>query len=111
MAVNPKDADTRASLAVYLINLSDTNRALVEIQQARQEAPENVNLLFLSALVRESAGQREQALQDLEASLLKGYSLGEVQRHPDLTALRREPRFAALMAARAASKQQDTNQP
>jgi class 3 adenylate cyclase/tetratricopeptide (TPR) repeat protein/TolB-like protein len=110
LAVNPKDADTRASLAVYLINLSETNRALAEIRQARQEAPENVNLVFLSALVCESAGQRERALQDLEACLLKGYSLGEIQRHPDLIALRREPRFAALMAASTASKQTNTNQ-
>jgi eukaryotic-like serine/threonine-protein kinase len=96
LAVNPRNAELRASLALYTIGISDTQRALTEIAQARKLAPESWTVLFRAALVYEMAGRRDEALQALEGALKQGCPFAEVQRHPDLAELRRDPRYAAL---------------
>jgi eukaryotic-like serine/threonine-protein kinase len=97
--VNPSDGDARASLALYRARLSETREALVQMEQARRQAGADVNVLFKSGLVYELAGKRDLALRSLAAAVRSGYSLGEINRHPDLERLRRDPRFAALFPA------------
>lgn len=107
LAVNPLNAENRASLAVYYIGLAEKKRALTEIEKAFQLSPKNVNVLFMSSLVYELAGDRARALQALEEAFKGGYSIPEIRRHPDLAALRRDPLYTAFSSNLKAS---NTNQ-
>ena len=97
LSVNPKDARVRASLAGYLAVLGRKREALAQIEQARRLAPDNQNVLFRSALVYESAGQRDQALRALEAAIANGYSPAEIEGARDLAELRNDPRYRKLV--------------
>ncbi len=49
-------------------------------------------------LGREFAGDRSGAVEELMAAARGGHSSAEIQAHPDLAALRKDPRFAAVLA-------------
>jgi len=99
LSVNPRDAEVRAALALYCVGLSDRARASREIERARRQAPDNVNVLFRAALASEQIGRRAAALETLKAALERGYSLAEVQWHPDLASLRQDPRYRSVLAS------------
>jgi tetratricopeptide (TPR) repeat protein/class 3 adenylate cyclase len=96
LALNSRDADVRASAATYLQGVGDHTRALAEVTQARELAPDSVNYLFLAALVHEGAGRRADALRLLEEAARKGYAPIEIQRHPQLAKLRADPGFRPI---------------
>jgi tetratricopeptide (TPR) repeat protein/class 3 adenylate cyclase/TolB-like protein len=96
LALNPRDAELRATVATYLLGLGDFKRALTEVTQARELAPDSVNSLFLATLVHEAAGQRGQALRLLEEAARKGYAPIEIQRHPLLAKLRADPGYRPI---------------
>ncbi len=96
LTVNPRDAELRAAAATYLLGLGDFKRAVPEVLQARELAPDQVNFLFLAALVHEAAGQRAQALRFLEEAARKGYAPIEIQRHPQLAKLRADPGYKPI---------------
>jgi serine/threonine-protein kinase len=97
LSVNPKNARVRASLAGYLAMLGQKQEALEQIEQARRLEPDNQNVLFRSALVYESAGQRDRALRALGAVISNGYSLAEIEGARDLAELRNDPRYRELV--------------
>jgi serine/threonine-protein kinase len=94
------DADLHATLAGYCAKLPNVTKALAEIAQARRLAPMNPRVLFQSALVYEISGKREQAIGALELSLQAGYSIDEIRTEPELTALRKDPRYLRLDKAK-----------
>ena len=96
LARDPLDAETRAELAVYCLNLGDTNRAAAEIDQALRLGESDVNVLFLAALVRVRSGQPSRAIEHLEIAARGGYSSAEILQHPDFADLRKEPAFAKV---------------
>ena len=96
LALNPRDADLRASAATYLLGLDDYSRALSEVTMARELEPDSVTSLFLAALVHEAAGRRGDALRLLEEAARKGYAPIEIQRHPQLAKLRADPGFRPI---------------
>ena len=98
LVLNPRDAELRAAAATYLLGLGDFKRAVLEVTQARELAPDQVNFLFLAALVHEAAGQRPQALRLLEEAARKGYAPIEIQRHPQLAQLRADPGFRPIQS-------------
>jgi tetratricopeptide (TPR) repeat protein len=90
-ARSPADAEGRSLLANYYARLQDNEKALAALSEALRLGPNNVNVLFQAALVHEMVGQRDQALETLEAALRAGYSLKEVGsavRNPKTTAKR-----------------------
>jgi len=99
LAVNRRDAEVRAFLATYCLALSERERALREIGEAGRLAPRNKIVLFQSALVYDMSGRRERALEALRAAVQHGYSVAEVQWHPDLASLRQDPRYASVLAS------------
>jgi hypothetical protein len=58
------------------------------------------------ALVHELAGNRERALDFVDRALQAGYSAKEIANDPELTSLRADRRYHALVASRAAKPRQ-----
>lgn len=100
LAVNPNDP-ARANLAFYLIRLGNRKQALEEIERALKQSPKDQNILFWAALVYEFAGDRENALDALNASVAGGYPLALIRAVPDLRELRKDPRYLDLIEGRS----------
>lgn len=93
LQVNPKDPAARASLARYCAFSGNLPRALEEIDKARLLAPANLPIMISAVLVFERAGQRDQALSNLIRALKEGYARADIEKNPDLKALRADPQF------------------
>ncbi len=104
LEINPRETQLRAVLATYLANLSEHEAALREIATARAEDPDNHQIMFLSALVHESAGQHAEALAELKRPAKANYSPREIRSHPDLAGLHQTPEFAEILALLNANK-------
>jgi Flp pilus assembly protein TadD len=93
---NPTDANAHSFLASYYARLGDFPSALAAIQQALKLAPRNINVLFRAAMVYELAGQRDRAMEALQAAVKGGYSLAEIRQSEALRPLRGDPRYREL---------------
>jgi tetratricopeptide (TPR) repeat protein len=93
LQVNPKDPAAHASLARYCAFSGRITRALSEIEVARALAPTNLPIMVSAALVFEKAGQRESAHASLALALKGGYARADIDRNPDFTEVRADPRF------------------
>jgi tetratricopeptide (TPR) repeat protein len=92
---NPRDAAIRAFVAYFALRLGDRATAEREIVQALNVGGENRTVLRRAAICYEALGQRDRALavlQSAPADLLR-----ELNRQPDLVALRSDSRFIALL--------------
>ena len=97
---NPRDAYSRAFLALFAAHLGDRRRAEFEINQALGMGTENVKVLRAASRVYEALGDRNRTLITLRNA--PGYLLNELNRQPDLKDLQRDPRFANLVASKPA---------
>jgi serine/threonine-protein kinase len=97
LAVNPKDARVRASLAFYLARLGQKQEALASIEQARRLDPKDRNILFRSALIYELTGDRDRALSALATAIHSGYSIAEIEGANILADLRKDHRYRGLL--------------
>ncbi len=97
LEINPNDAILRSILACYYAKSGDHKSALAEIMQARNQAPNDIVVLYKCVLVHELASQREQALKSLEKALEEGMSTEELQNDPELVELRKDPLYQQLI--------------
>ncbi len=100
IAESPTNSELRSSLAAYLAKSgksADALRAVADIEALPRKTP---GALFKCALAEEISGNREKALSFLDAALKAGYATREVENEPELTALRADLRYAALVARR-----------
>jgi serine/threonine-protein kinase len=102
LAMNPNDAEHRASLAEYAAKLQDRNRAMEEIARARRLAPNNPSVLVKSARVYEILRLRDRAIAALQTALESGYSMEEVRHDPEFNKLREDSRFERITKAASA---------
>ena len=91
--VNPKDWETMASAALYEAHLDHRAEALRLVERSMKMAPSNNEIFFTAALIYEILGQRAAALQALRSAQDKGHSLADIERTPDLDALRKDNRY------------------
>jgi len=103
LQVNPKDPAARASLARYCAFSGNIPRGLEEIEKARLLAPANLPIMISAALVFERAGQRDQARANLLRALKEGYARADIEKNPDLKALRSDPLFPPAVPETAAA--------
>jgi tetratricopeptide (TPR) repeat protein/tRNA A-37 threonylcarbamoyl transferase component Bud32 len=103
VAADPKIAKNRATLAQILAETGRRNDALAEITATLKFAPDDMRVVFTSALVYELTGDRAAALAALEKAARGGHSPAEIRRHPDLARLRQDPRYVPIMAMASAS--------
>jgi Flp pilus assembly protein TadD len=95
-AINPKDAYSRSRLAYYYSKSEDRENALAEISNALELMPNNQYVLSISVQVYEILNQRDQAIQALKDYIEYGGSLKYLQTMPELSELRKDPRYKQL---------------
>lgn len=91
----PSDAYARSLLGYFAIRLGDSSAGRNEIEQALHFAPDNTPVLRNAALAYEALHRRNRVLEllrDAPAGLLQ-----ELDRHPDMTAVHRDPQFIQLL--------------
>lgn len=93
LTVNPHDTLARADLAWLYADQGDRTEALKEISTALKEGSKDGAVLFRSVLVHELAGDRDGALSAYDSLGKTGSYLTEVNRRPELKALRTDSRF------------------
>jgi len=98
LALTPRDADRRTSLALALAWSGRHDLARVHADEAIAIEPEGAYVLRQVALVRLAAGETGRALDLLERAVRRGFPAAELARDPELSRLRSEPRFARLLA-------------
>lgn len=94
LAQGPEDEEARTSLALYLVKLGERERAMEETGRVRSKLP---GILFKVAQVRELGGDRAGALAAIEEALKAGHPRREVEREPELIAMRADPRYHRLV--------------
>jgi tetratricopeptide (TPR) repeat protein len=93
LKVNPKDPDVLSGIALYHAHLGQKDQAAGFILRALDAAPNNSDSLFTAVLVYELTGQREKALSAVDQAAKAGYSVEEIDKEPELRALRSDPRY------------------
>jgi len=93
LKVNPNDPEVLSGIALYYAHLGQPRAADTYMGRALELSPNDSDTLFTSALVYEIIGHRDPALAAIDHAVEAGYSLEEVEREPELRALRSDPRY------------------
>jgi serine/threonine-protein kinase len=94
---SPDDPRMRSRLALYLAKQGDGDEALAELAKLPEEAAGAPDVLLRRLVVEELTGRRDAALETLAAALEAGVSLDDVERDPELSELRGDPRYQLLV--------------
>jgi serine/threonine protein kinase/tetratricopeptide (TPR) repeat protein len=90
---NPRDAVVQANLALLYAKKKLREEAISRIQSALALSPDDANVLESAGEAYEELGDRAQALQYIEKSVQKGYSLEVLKTNSDLQGLLSDPNF------------------
>lgn len=90
---------TRAYVAYFAARLGDTRRAEEEIGQALGLSPGDSMVVRKAVLTYVALGKPDRALEMLRTAPAE--VARELNRHPDLTEFRQDPRFQELVASTA----------
>lgn len=94
---NRDDPIVTAFLAGYYADVKDREKANQRIKEALDMAPKNPEVLFRCGHAFAKLGEREKALMWIGKAIENGYPVDEIQRDPELEALRRDARFVLLL--------------
>jgi serine/threonine protein kinase/tetratricopeptide (TPR) repeat protein len=89
----PRDATAQSNLGLLYAKKKLREKTISRIQSALALAPDDPNVLENVGQAYEDLGDRAQALEYIEKSLQKGYSLGDLKNVPDLQGLLSDPGF------------------
>ena len=98
LVVSPRDAHTRAMLAVYLAKLGRHGRAAAEIQQALALNAGSQEVWYRKAVVHALAGETATALDALTEAVRRGASRSGAAHDEDFASLKGDPRFNEVVA-------------
>ena len=93
----PRDVTLLSRRSLYLAKRGDCGLALATGEETNRLAQKDADAQFRIVVADEICGHREPALAMLEKALHNGYPLAEVQRDPDLLALRGDVRYHRLL--------------
>jgi serine/threonine-protein kinase len=99
LAINPNNGKLLGQIAVYEAKRKNFAEAHRGIKAARKAAPENLDVLFDSALILEIEGKRNESLAALKDALAAGFSLSIVESEPELARLRKDPHYTEAKAS------------
>jgi len=97
LTVNPTNADALASAAVFAAKAGEWPTARERLRAAQQLAPDNVQVTFRAAVLHALSGETAAALDALESAVHLGFSRTTIAADEDFTALKKMPRFKALV--------------
>jgi tetratricopeptide (TPR) repeat protein len=101
LAKQPANLDIQSRLATYLVKSRQPEAALDIVAEVERAATLTSPVLMRMTIVHELAGHRERALEFLDRALKAGYSVNEVANDPELTNLRADRRYHALIPTSA----------
>jgi tetratricopeptide (TPR) repeat protein len=96
LRVNPRDARSLASLAVYLQKVGEGRQASDRLAEALLVGANDFEVLRRSAQVHALAGRADEALDALEAALGLGFRREIARTEDEFASVRQHPRFKAL---------------
>lgn len=97
LLVNPKDVTAMSMVARYYARTGDEKTALARINKALSVSPKNIEVLKGSVKVFETVGRRDLALKYTEEYLNKTGNLSEIEENPDLSGLRKDPKYIQII--------------
>ncbi|NHZ32487.1 protein kinase domain-containing protein [Massilia rubra] len=80
-------------MGLYSARVGDRDAAMVYTRQALKADPSSADVHFRAAMSHEILGDRDTALAELMIAQERGYPANLIRSEPDLTALRRDPRY------------------
>lgn len=98
LAAAPEDATLASRLALFLAKTGDVREALELLSGLPAGAFDDPTVAFRRLVVLELAGERDEALEALDRALAAGQPLDEIRREPELSDLRRDPRYHLRVA-------------
>ncbi len=90
---NPRDALAQSNLGLLYAQKKVRDKAVSRVQSALVFSPDDPNVLENAGEAYEDLGDRARALEYVEKSLQKGYSLSALKSIPDLQGLLSDPGF------------------
>jgi eukaryotic-like serine/threonine-protein kinase len=97
LKINPNSAATLSRAALYSAKLKDFAEARRMIARARTANPKDNDVIFKAALIAELSGNRAEAVDAIDSAWKNGYSLEQIRKEPELTALREDVRFQSWL--------------
>lgn len=98
LEVNPNDPGTLTDLAWIQAMLGNNQQALQNIKKASSALADDPYVYYIRGLINKRFGNTEEALDDFEAAVAKGYSKTILKAEPHLIELRNNPRFEKIVA-------------
>ncbi len=98
LAVNPRDTGALGALGTYNAKIGETAQAAEFIQRARAIDPNDVDLMYRSAVIDAVAERADAALQDVQLAVEHNYPAKALANDPDLRVIRNNPAFTKLLA-------------
>lgn len=90
--------ELKTRMALYQAKAGDTDRAIAVLAEVGEAGLSGQpSWLFRALLAYELAGDRKKALEMLEVALRAGYSRKEIQKEPELSALRQDYRYHEIL--------------
>jgi tetratricopeptide (TPR) repeat protein/TolB-like protein len=105
LQVNPRDAITKASLALYYAKKGEGSRARRLMNEARDIDNTNVDLIYNEAILCALQNDVACSITNLEQALKEGYTIPLIESDPDLRSVRSDQRYQALKRASSSSPQ------
>ena len=97
LQVNPRNAETKANLALFYAKRGDGAQAARLIKEARDIDASNVEIIYMEATVDLFANRRSEALAQLREAFKAGYPASFAKTDPDLKPLWTDAQFQRLV--------------
>ena len=105
---SPNDSDLLIQIADFYASSGQGEKSLVYLRKALALSPDDPNVNYRAGETYEILGQRAKAIPLIARSLAQGYHATDVQRSPELAALRSDPAFQSALSKAKSEKALDT---
>lgn len=99
LKTEPRNTSLLADIGVMYASVGDSARGLPLVRQAAALDPDNGEILFNAGVACELMKRRADAIGWIGAALRHGYPLKSVEQAPELSELRRDKKYLALVAS------------
>ena len=105
---SPNDSDLLIQIADFYASSGQGEKSLVYLRKALALSPDDPNVIYRAGETYEILGQRAKAIPLIARSLAHGYHATDVERSPELAALRSDPAFQSAVSKAKSENALDT---